>query len=162
MINEAVMNQRIRHDRLHHATLVVPVCQVIFATCVWPVISSHDLPVKFGYRQMTRGTPSYYAHCWFQLSSQALVAEMLGPQFVEAKAWGEQPIPPVSPVPWKWWDGGVLEVVVDETCPLTIHVSFYFPLEDANLLSMTRTKARCIWISGITSEYIIRREKPSS
>lgn len=117
-----VMNQRVRADRLHHATMVVPVCNLFFYLRVWPVVTAHNLAIKFGYRQMVRGIKSYYAHCLFQLSSLELVAEAFGHEFVSPKTWGEQPSPPIVSVPSKWWDGGQLQLVIDQTCPLTVRV----------------------------------------
>lgn len=118
----AVMNQRVRTNRLHHATMVVPVCNLFFYLRVWPVLTAHNLEVKFGYRQMVRGTKSYYAHCGFQLSSLELVMETFGMEFVSAKPWGEQPSLPIVSVPCKWWDGGQLQLVVDGSCPMTVRV----------------------------------------
>jgi hypothetical protein len=117
-----VMQLRMKSGRLHHATLLIPVCSVNFYLNVWPVVTGHDLPVKFGYRQKVRGVKSYYAHCSFQLPSLESVAEAFGAEFINAWPWGEQPSDPITPVAWKWWVGGKMDLVIDEDCPLTVYV----------------------------------------
>jgi hypothetical protein len=117
-----VMTRRVCSGRLHHATLSIPLSNIVFFLHVWPVAQQHDLRAKFGYRQLTRGTASYYAHSWFQLTSMELVEQALGTQFVADKPWGTEPIPPFTEEPCKLWDGGVLRLVISSSVPLTVHV----------------------------------------
>ncbi len=113
---------RVREGRLHHVTTSIPLCSLYFFLHIWPLVTNHNLPVKFGYRQKQRHVASYYAHSRFQFTSLNLVAAAFGEAFVTPLPWGEQPSLPVATFAEKWWNGGKLELVVDASVPLTIHV----------------------------------------
>jgi len=119
------MDGRVREGRLNHATLSMPLCNVFFCLHVWPVVCEHNLSVKFGYRRKVRGTASFYSHCWFQFTSLDLVTSAFGGKAVSPKQWGDQPVFPLPPVAEDvWWNGGKLELVVNSSVPLTVHVHF--------------------------------------
>ncbi len=100
----------------------VPLCNVFFFLHIWPLVTTHNLPVKFGYRQKERHIASYYAHGHFQFTSLDLVSTAFGSVFVTPRLWGEQPTLPLAPSEGKWWKGGKLELVVEASVPLTVHV----------------------------------------